>query len=291
MSAEPTRNILTILFDEITGEIFYILNSNKNEKMEREEIRKRLEKSNFDCSNLNNILDSLKARNLLIVESKEVKIEEEKNKNQNNPNKKYKNRTRKVIYYYYKLNYTNLELLKDKYEKTRDSIEKNLKDESKKKWICPKCHESYDANDAYRENLKCKKQNCKQCNLEEKEGKDVTDITKKCNDIFEILDEFFNEYENQATGTTSGIYEYLKSKYGKDYRLDRKDKVTIIEENDPYVQYTIDKIQSQRNQGNKKDDILMNFCKLVEYFSSNNQKTKKSQKLNINSSTNNCNSA
>ena len=288
MSTEPIRNILSILFGEITGQIFFIFNTNKNKKMKREEIKERLEKSKYDCTKLNDILVSLTGRNILIKTDVVEKIEDKKNNDQKNPNINYKKHYKNVKYHYYQLNYTELKKLKEIYKNTKDSIIKNLEYKSKRKWICINCGESYDANCAFRD-TKCKNKNYKKCNLIVENGEDVTDILKKCNDIFKILDIFFAELENQMVVTTK-VKEYLKSKYGKDYSNEKIDNVNIVEENDPYVQYTIDKIQSQRTQINKKEDYCLNFCKLVECFSSNNQKIENFEDFSNDSFINNDNS-
>ena len=247
MSSDPIKNILTILYDELTSRVYYILRTKK--RMSRNELEITLKQQGF-----NNLQDLSKCIGKLVKEDF-IKNETQKIKNQPNEagNRKFQRGPTQIQILVF--NNININVIKSKYESMKEKLRNDFKEREKKKYVCLKCQEQpIDQNLASRTKFKCKNCDRTLVNISE----DLSELRKKCNEILEVLDELFKEEENNSNSGINSYYNnYLTSKYGKNYNNNIKGSETFEEDHDSYINKTLDQLS---------DKGKMNFYELVEGF-------------------------
>ena len=247
MSSDPIKNILTILYDDLTSRVYCILKSAK--RMKRTDLENKLREQG-----LTNMQDLSKCIGKLVKEDF-IRNDNQKIKNQPNDgiNKKYQKGATQIQILIF--NNVSINVIKNKYENMKEKLKNDFKEREKRKYVCPKCGEQpIDQNLASRTNFKCR--NCERnlVNISE----DLSDLRKKCNEILEVLDELFKEEENNSnTGINSYYNNYLTSKYGKNFNNNNHTNETFEEDPDSYIFKTLNHLQ---------DKGKMNFYELVEGF-------------------------
>ena len=240
MSGEPIKNIIRILYDDLTSAVFSIIKT--YQKRLRNELEAKLKENGYEITNLDNSLGQLK--NIGII-----KIEDKPQQPQIKGGRKMLKQSMVKLYKY---NGVDINSLKNKYEQMKKNMRNDLEERVKKKYICKKCGIQRDDNMASRTKFQCEV-----CKIPySKNEEDISDLNKKCNIIFEVLDELFAEEENNSNyGASSNINNYLSSKYGKNFIGENKD--TFEEDHESYIYQTIE---------NLPDKSKSNFYELVEGF-------------------------
>ena len=240
MSGEPIKNIIRILYDDLTSAVFSVIKT--YQKRLRNELEAKLKEQGYEISNLDNSIGQLK--NLGII-----KIEDKPQQPQNRNERKMSRKSMIKLYIY---NGIDINSLKNKYEQMKKNMRNDLDERVKNKYICKKCLIQRDDNKASRTNFQCEFCKIPYCKKEE----DISDLNKKCNIIFEVLDELFAEEENNSNyGSNSNINNYLSSKYGKNFIGENKE--TFEEDHESYINQTIEELP---------DKSKLNFYELVEGF-------------------------
>ena len=240
MSGEPIKNIIRILYDDLTSAVFSVIKT--YQKRLRNELEAKLKEQGYEISNLDNCIGQLK--NLGII-----KIEDKPQQSQNRNERKMSRKSMIKLYIY---NGIDINSLKNKYEQMKKNMRNDLDERVKNKYICKKCLIQRDDNKASRTNFQCEFCKIPYCKKEE----DISDLNKKCNIIFEVLDELFAEEENNSNyGSNSNINNYLSSKYGKNFIGENKD--TFEEDHESYIYQTIENLPEKSKS---------NFYELVEGF-------------------------
>jgi len=239
MSSDPIKNILRILYDDLTSRVYSIIKSVK--KINRIELEKKLKEQlnniNLDSQSLNLALGKLDKESFIKIHKEDIK---QKNNTGDAP-RLYKRGPTKIEVYTY--NNISINLLSNKYNEMKNNLRKNLKEREERKYTCLKCQVVRNENFASRDNYKC--QICGKDYI--KGSEDVSDISKKCEEIFEILDELFKEEENNAnTGINTYYKKYLTSKYGKNFNNDNKVRDTFEEDEDSYINKTINHLNDNK---------------------------------------------
>ena len=252
MSSDPIKNILRILYDDLTSRVYCIIKSSK--KILRTDLEQKLKELRFyDLQNLDSAIAKLEKENFI------TSIREKAERPSGDAPILFKERGHGKVDIY-KFNNININLLSKKYNEMKKSLKNNLKERGDKKYFCPKCNEQTNENFASRNNYKCR--NCGRDY--EKASEDIADINKKCEMIFEVLDELFKEEEsNASTGINSFYKNYLSSKYGKNYYNDNKIKDTFEEDHDSYLYETLEYVE-HLNENEKKNKLI--FYELVEGY-------------------------
>ena len=245
MSSDPIRNIISILYDEVTSAIYCILKSKK--KMKREDLESKLKEQGF--TNIQDIGTYIGK----LIKDDFIRGEIQTRKNTAEGPRKYQKGTIKTDILIF--NNIGINILKNKYDTMKENLKNDFKEREKKKYICKKCGgPPLDENLASRTDFKCK--NCDK--KYEKISEDLTELRKKCNDILEVLDDLFKEEENNSnTGINSYYNNYLTSKYGKNYNNNNQANETFEEDPDSYIFKTLNNLQYKGK---------MNFYELVEGF-------------------------
>lgn len=240
MSGEPIKNIIRILYDDLTSAVFSIIKT--YQKRLRNELEAKLKEQGYEITNLDNSLGQLK--NIGII-----KIEDKSQQPQIKGGRKM---LKQSMIKLYKYNGVDINSLKNKYEQMKKNMRNDLDERVKNKYICKKCGIQRDDNMASRTKFQCEV-----CKIPySKNEEDISDLNKKCSIIFEVLDELFAEEENNSNyGASSNINNYLSSKYGKNFIGENRD--TFEEDHDSYIYQTIE---------NLPDKSKSNFYELVEGF-------------------------
>lgn len=240
MSGEPIKNIIRILYDDLTSAVFSIIKT--HQKRLRNELEANLKEQRYEISNLDSSLGQLKNLGIISIEDKPLQSQ----------NKTEKKNSRQSMIKLYKYNDVDINSLKNKYEQMKKNLKNDLDERTKNKYTCKKCHKQRDDNMASREGYKCP-----DCKIPyHRNEEDVPDLYKKCNIIFDVLDELFAEEESNGNyGANSNINNYLSSKYGKNFIGESKD--IFEEDHESYIYQTIE---------NLPDKSKLNFYELVEGF-------------------------
>lgn len=245
MSSDPIKNILRILYDDLTSGVYSILKSVK--KIQRPDLERKLKEQNYEYQNLKSVIGQLEKDDFIKIENINIKPPPL----QKGDIRKYQKSTKVDVYKY---NHISINFIKNKYEEMKEKLNKDLAEREKQKFLCMTCGRQADENFASRDGYKCP-----DCRKEyTKNVEDVADIRKKCNNIIEILDELFLEEENNSNaGINSNINNYLSSKYGKIFNGDNKPRDTFEEDHDSYINETMEHLT---------DKTKMNFYELVETY-------------------------
>jgi len=240
MSGDPIKNIIRILYDDLTSAVFSVIKT--YQKRLRNELEAKLKEQGYEIINLDNSIGQLKNLGFIKIEDKP----------QQPQNKNERKMSRKSMIKLYKYNDVDINSLKNKYEQMKKNIRNDLDERIKNKYTCKKCGIQVDDNMASRTEYKCAI--CKI--LYDRKKEDVSDLNKKCNIILEVLDELFSEAENNSNyGANSNINNYLSSKYGKNFIGENRD--IFEEDHESYIYQTIE---------NLPDKSKPNFYELVEGF-------------------------
>ena len=235
MSSDPIKNILRILYDDLTSRVYCIIKSTK--KIRRAELELKLRESGIiinDSQFLNSALFNLEKENF--IRTKKEKIEREPGDAPRLYQKGH-NKTES-----YSFNNININILSNKYNEMKKNLKENLKQREERKYKCPICQVEKNENFASRDNYKCP--NCQKDYI--KSAEDISEINRRCEIILEFLDKLFKEEENNAsTGINNYYKNYLSSKYGKNYNNDNKVKDTFEEDHDSYICETLDHLNDK----------------------------------------------
>ena len=243
MSSDHIKNILAILYDEITSGIYCIMKSKK--KIERTELENKLREKRYNFKDLNLNLGKLIKCDFIDRSQQIIK---------NGPTEGVRRVQKPTKLEILTFKNPSIKLLKSQYEDMKKQLFSDLEERQKKKYICPKCKaEIYQIYDASRIDFKCKKCGSNLENIAE----NVIDLRIKCQEIINVIDELFKEEEkNSNTGVNYYYNNYLTSKFGKNY-FNNNDLDSFEEDQDNYICKTLNNLQ-------EKDK--MNFYELVEGF-------------------------
>ena len=254
MSSDPAEDIISILYGRFEGIIYSIMKTKKKLTM-TELLSEKLLK--------NEALDKLdpaigKLREAKFIEGEEkTSLIDPKGKNT-------KKNTRTETLLKFNENF-DFKTLNDSYKYLKEDIKNYFKEQEEQKYECEKCKKKLDENLASRDNYICPT-----CEVHYKENKEnYSDIKKRCNEIFEILDEKFElKLNNSSTSKSSANMRYLEAKYGNnvfnndEFKFIEKDKNGMkIIENDPYVESTLEDLSKKEKKAER-----FAFYELIEAF-------------------------
>ena len=244
MSTENIKNILTILFDELTSGIYCIVKSAK--EIKRSDLEEKLKEKGYNYKDLNYNLGVL-MRYDFIEKSQQII-----NNEPIEGIRKYQKPTQIELI---KIKNQSIMQLKNPYEKMKKNLFFDLESREKKRFLCLKCRkEELNEYDASMNKFKCR--NCGSY-LENISEKNVGELRRKCNEILDVLDNLFKEEEkNSKTGINYYYNTYLTSKFGKNYFKSNATDV-FEEDHDNYICKTLDNLDA-------KDKMI--FYELVEGF-------------------------
>ena len=241
MSSDYIKNILTILYDEITSRVYSILKTAK--KMKREDLETKLrEEGHYE--DLDSALGNLARQGFIVTESEKKVVPKEGIIKVRRGDNKIEN----IIF-----KNPSINILRGQYEKMKKKLKDDFKEKETKKFHCPNCLITKNEYDASMDSFICK--NCK--NKYIVIGEDVTILRKKCDEIIEVLDELFKEEESNINTEITRYYnDYLTAKFGKNFN--NENNIDVFEEDhETYINKTLDNLP-------EKDKI--NFYELVEGF-------------------------
>ena len=245
MSSDYIKNILTILYDEMTSRVYSILKTAK--KMKKEDLDKKL-KEEGHYEDLDPILGRLARQGFIVTESEKKVLPKE-------GTYKFKrgdNRIENIIFKNLSIN-----VLKGPYEKMKKKLKEDFKEKETKKFQCIKCLIIKNEYDASRDLFICPNCKIKYNSI----GEDVTNLRKKCDEIIEVLDDLFKEEENNNNTEITRYYnDYLTAKFGKNFNNPNNIKDVFEEDHESYINKTLDNLEKKE----EKDKI--NFYELVEGF-------------------------
>ena len=232
MSSDYIKNILIILYDEMTSRVYSILKTAK--KMKKED--------------LDPILGRLARQGFIITEQEKKTLPKEGVTRF----KRGDNRIENIIF-----KNPSINVLKGPYEEMKRKLREEFKEKETKKYQCTKCGFIKNHYDASMDSFICPSCKIKYVPI----GEDVANLRKKCEEIIEVLDELFKEEENNINTEITRYYnDYLTAKFGKNFSNENNIEDVFEEDHESYINKTLDNLEK------KEEKDKYNFYELVEGF-------------------------
>ena len=254
MSSDPAEDIISILYGRIEGKIYSIMKTKK--KLTTTELKSEKILLNVPLNELDSAIAILREEKFIEEEEIKVLIDPKQ--------KGTKKNIKKETLIKFKENF-DFNTLYDNYKYLKDDIKNDFIKKEEEKYECEKCQKKLDENLASRDNY-----TCPTCGNRYKENKEnYSDIKKKCNEIFELLDERFEiKLNNSSASKSSANMKYLEAKYGNnvfnndEFKFIEKDKNGMkIIENDPYIESTLEELSKKEKKAER-----FAFYELIEAF-------------------------
>ena len=246
MFNDPVEDIIKILYGPMEGRLYSIMKSKK--KILESEL-----KTNFqsEIKDIDLVLSILEKENFIQRTQKDIPVEQKQPKQKNRRIKDFE------IKFNEKFDYN---FFYQKYKFLKENLRQKLKKKEEENYYCVKCKKSISQNLASRINYKC------ECgNKYIKDEEDLSDLKKKSNIIFDILDDRFEKkLGNINIGKHSNYVNYLKAKYGNNIISDvnpNNQNIILKEEYDPYIESTLQDLEN-----NPKPWVKNTFYELIEAF-------------------------
>ena len=247
MSSDYIKNILIILYDEMTSRVYSILKT--AQKMKKEDLDKKL-KEEGHYEDLNPILGRLALQGFIITEQEKKTLPKEGVTRF----KRGDNRIENIIF-----KNPSINVLKGPYEEMKRKLREEFKEKETKKLQCTKCGNIKSEYDASMTLFICPSCKIKYVPI----GEDVANLRKKCEEIIEVLDELFKEEENNSNTEITRYYnDYLTAKFGKNFSNENNIEDVFEEDHESYINKTLDYLEKK----DEKDKDKCNFYELVEGF-------------------------